>query len=146
MRGRRRWHLRKDALQVATGIMQEVVAIANRYQPLRTRHGRLRASVPEQPQRDPGRSQILDRPAQRQRCIAGPDARGNAGLRRPDAHGKRPRRDHRTGFVLPAMPIPPRLRQCGATRHRQPGLLDDGRGVGRRSRRDLMPHGWRQPA
>ena len=26
-------HLRKDALQVATGIMQEVVAIANRYQP-----------------------------------------------------------------------------------------------------------------
>ena len=57
--------LRKDALQVAAKLMQEVVAIAHPLPAARPRHGRHGAGVSEQPQRHPGPRQVLDRPAQR---------------------------------------------------------------------------------
>jgi N-carbamoyl-L-amino-acid hydrolase len=45
--------LRKDALQAATRLMQEVVAMRHRHGAAWPRHGGHGAGVPEQPQRDP---------------------------------------------------------------------------------------------
>jgi N-carbamoyl-L-amino-acid hydrolase len=73
--------LRRDALQVATRIMQETVAIAEPLSALWPRHGRHGAGVPEQPQRDPGPGQVQHRPAQRERRAAEHDARRDHGLR-----------------------------------------------------------------
>ena len=67
--------LRKDALQVATKLMQEVVACAHRHPP----HGRGTVGMvqvhPEQPQRDPRARQVQHRPAQCQRRAVRRDGR-----------------------------------------------------------------------
>ena len=93
--------LRKDALQVATKLMQEVVACAHRHPP----HGRgtvgMVQVLPEQPQRDPGQREVQHRPAQRQRSAVRRD-----GCRHPRRGGEAQRRqrpaDRReTGHVVP---------------------------------------------
>ena len=80
--------LRKDALQVATRLMQEVMACAHRHPPPAARpwhrgHG---AGAPEQPQRDPWPREVQHRPAQSQRRTLRGDGRRHP--RREGAGGR----------------------------------------------------------
>ena len=107
--------LRRDALQAATRLMQETVAVALRHAP----HGRHGRRVPELAQCDPGPREVHRRLAQHRRRNAVEDGRRDSrslcrsGCRDPD-QGR-----HRTGRVLPA----DRLRTASC-RRRAPGRAD----------------------
>ena len=129
--------LRKDALQVAARLMQEVVACAHRHPP----HGRgtvgmvQRAS--EQPQRHPRPRQVLDRPAQRRRRALRRDGCRHPRRRREAQRRVRAADPDRPGLVVSGTGLPRRLRRRGRARGEEARLLEHARGLGRRPRRGL---------
>jgi N-carbamoyl-L-amino-acid hydrolase len=130
-------HLRRDALQVATTIMQETVAIANRYPP----YGRGTVGMV---QVFPNSRNVI--PGQVKFSI---DLRNvndellNTMHEEMTAFVERTRRETGLGHrpaarvLLPALPVPPGLRGRRARGDGKAGLFDDGRGVRRRPRCDL---------
>ena len=131
--------LRKDALQVATQLMQEVVAMRAPPPAARPRHGGHGAGVPEQPQRDPGQREVQHRPAQRERRAVRRDGR-----RHPRRAPRRlaPRAglpiDDRAGLVLPghARSTPTASTRCARATQKL-GYSPHERRLGRRPRRRL---------
>ena len=129
--------LRKDALQVATRIMQEVVPIANRYPPYGRGTVGMVQVFPNSRNVIPGEvkfsidlrnvnDELLNTMHEEMLAFI-EKTRAESGL------GDQ----HRAGVLLPALPVPSGLRGRGARGHRKAGLLDDGRGLRRRPRRHL---------
>ena len=126
--------LRKDALQVSTRIMQEVVQIANRYPPYGRGTVGMVQVFPNSRNVIPGEvkfsidlrnvnDELLN--TMHEEMLAFIDkTRAEAGLWH----------QHRARVVLSAMPVPSRLRRRGARGDRKARLLDDGRGLRRRPR------------
>jgi N-carbamoyl-L-amino-acid hydrolase len=129
--------LRRDALQVATTIMQEVVAIANRYPPYGRGTVGMVQVFPNSRNVIPGEVKFSIDLRNVNDDAAEYHARRDAGLCREDAQRIGPGHRTRTRVLLSALPLPRGLRQRRARRHRQAGILDHGRGFGRRPRCDL---------
>ena len=129
--------LRKDALQVATRLMQEVVACAHRHPP----HGRGTVGMvhvhPNSRNVIPGRVKFsIDlRNASDELCDR-MDADIRAVAARLSAESGSADRD-RTRLGLPRAALPCRLRERGGARGREAGLQQHARGQRRRARRGV---------
>jgi NADPH-dependent glutamate synthase beta subunit-like oxidoreductase len=106
--------LRKDALQVAA---HHAGGGGHRAAPpaARPRHRRHGARAPEQPQRDPRPGEVLDRPAQRDRCAVRRHGRRDPRLRAAKlSRRERPADRDRAGVAVPGAALPHRLRRAWA--------------------------------